>query len=97
MRFSSALLHTHHKEKVQSTIEIFSPSPVCRAGRNGIDVDKFDYLERDSRYCGIKVSCDPGRIMQFSKVRPGASLADLRWCVSPVIAGWRNFKSMPCR
>ncbi|KDD74334.1 hypothetical protein H632_c1392p0, partial [Helicosporidium sp. ATCC 50920] len=37
-------------------------------GRNGIDVDKFDYLARDSLCCGVRVSFDPGRIMQFSKV-----------------------------
>ena len=37
-------------------------------GRNSIDVDKFDYLQRDSYYCGRKVSCDFDRIIQFSKV-----------------------------
>ncbi|PRW20466.1 lysine--tRNA ligase isoform X2 isoform A [Chlorella sorokiniana] len=37
-------------------------------GRSGIDVDKFDYLARDSLYCGIKIGCDFNRIMQFSKV-----------------------------
>lgn len=37
-------------------------------GRNGIDVDKFDYLARDSMYCGVKVSFDLNRIVQFSKV-----------------------------
>lgn len=37
-------------------------------GRNGIDVDKFDYLARDGLYCGVKTSFDANRIMQFSKV-----------------------------
>jgi len=37
-------------------------------GRNSIDVDKFDYLERDAYYCGTKVACDYNRIMQFSRV-----------------------------
>lgn len=37
-------------------------------GRNGIDVDKFDYLARDSLYCGVKLSYDFNRVMQFSKV-----------------------------
>ena len=37
-------------------------------GRNSIDVDKFDYLERDAKYCGTKISCDFNRIMQFSRV-----------------------------
>lgn len=37
-------------------------------GRNSIDVDKFDYLQRDAYFCGRKVSCDFDRIIQFSKV-----------------------------
>ncbi|KFM24211.1 Deoxynucleoside triphosphate triphosphohydrolase SAMHD1-like protein [Auxenochlorella protothecoides] len=37
-------------------------------GRNSIDVDKFDYLARDSLYCGVKLSYDFNRVMQFSKV-----------------------------
>ncbi|KAL4422624.1 hypothetical protein ABPG75_008821 [Micractinium tetrahymenae] len=37
-------------------------------GRSGIDVDKFDYLKRDSMYCGVMISCNFDRIMQFSKV-----------------------------
>ena len=37
-------------------------------GRNGIDVDKFDYLARDAHYCGMKMSVDFARIMQFSRV-----------------------------
>eukprot|EP00887_Chlorella_sp_A99_P000318 scaffold13.g318.t1 len=37
-------------------------------GRNGIDVDKFDYLLRDSTFCGFKISGDPNRIIQFSHV-----------------------------
>lgn len=31
-------------------------------------MDKFDYLARDSMYCGLKLSCDFNRVMQFSKV-----------------------------
>jgi deoxynucleoside triphosphate triphosphohydrolase SAMHD1 len=37
-------------------------------GRNGIDVDKFDYLSRDSLYCGVKIGANTDRIMQFSGV-----------------------------
>ena len=37
-------------------------------GRNSIDVDKFDYLERDCFYCGVKASCDFRRVMPFLKV-----------------------------
>lgn len=37
-------------------------------GRNSIDVDKFDYLARDAAYCGVNLSCNFNRLMQFSKV-----------------------------
>jgi hypothetical protein len=35
---------------------------------NSIDVDKFDYLKRDSMLCDIKVGFDANRAMSFSKV-----------------------------
>jgi deoxynucleoside triphosphate triphosphohydrolase SAMHD1 len=41
---------------------------VVANGRSGIDVDKFDYLARDSAYSGVKVACDFSRIMQFARV-----------------------------
>lgn len=31
---------------------------------------QFDYLARDSLYCGVKVACHFNRIIQFSKVGP---------------------------
>ncbi len=40
-----------------------------------MDVDKWDYLVRDSTYCGVRVSCDINRLMQFTKV--GAALLGL--------------------
>jgi len=36
--------------------------------RNGVDVDKFDYLARDSYFCGVKISFDHKRPMTYSKV-----------------------------
>ncbi|XP_065817363.1 deoxynucleoside triphosphate triphosphohydrolase SAMHD1-like isoform X7 [Labrus bergylta] len=36
--------------------------------RNGVDVDKFDYLARDSSYLGIKNNFDFRRFMQFARV-----------------------------
>ncbi|XRB15909.1 deoxynucleoside triphosphate triphosphohydrolase SAMHD1 [Pseudoscourfieldia marina] len=41
---------------------------VVANGRNGLDVDKYDYLARDSYYCGIKVGNDYTRLMHFLKV-----------------------------
>ena len=37
--------------------------------RNSIDVDKFDYLARDSFFCGVKISFDHERPYHYSKVR----------------------------
>ncbi|XP_065817244.1 deoxynucleoside triphosphate triphosphohydrolase SAMHD1-like [Labrus bergylta] len=36
--------------------------------RNGVDVDKFDYLSRDSLYLGIKNTFDFHRFLQFARV-----------------------------
>jgi len=36
--------------------------------RNSIDVDKFDYLERDCYYLGMKSVFDFSRLMRFSRV-----------------------------
>ncbi|XVF16434.1 hypothetical protein REPUB_Repub10bG0030200 [Reevesia pubescens] len=37
-------------------------------GRNGIDVDKFDYIVRDSRACGLGCSFDFHRLMETMRV-----------------------------
>ncbi|GLC38674.1 hypothetical protein PLESTM_000760400 [Pleodorina starrii] len=38
--------------------------------RNGVDVDKVDYLQRDATMCGVKVGCDFDRLLKkrFVKV-----------------------------
>ncbi|KYR01208.1 HD phosphohydrolase domain-containing protein [Tieghemostelium lacteum] len=36
--------------------------------RNSVDVDKFDYLARDSYYLGRSIVCDFTRLMEFSRV-----------------------------
>ena len=36
-------------------------------GRNGLDVDKFDYLQRDARCCGVLIAADIDRLRTFSK------------------------------
>lgn len=43
-------------------------SEVVANGHNSIDVDKFDYLARDALYCGVNLSVNFSRLMQFSKV-----------------------------
>ncbi|KAI9111828.1 hypothetical protein K1719_017518 [Acacia pycnantha] len=37
-------------------------------GRNGIDVDKFDYIVRDTRACGLGCSFQPDRLMETMHV-----------------------------
>jgi HD superfamily phosphohydrolase len=37
-------------------------------GVNSIDVDKFDYLARDTRGCNVPSSFDHRRLMTFSRV-----------------------------
>lgn len=37
-------------------------------GRNGLDVDKFDYLQRDARHTGCRIAADFDRLRAFSKV-----------------------------
>lgn len=37
--------------------------------RTGIDVDKFDYLKRDSHYTGIPCTFDPQRLMHFLSLK----------------------------
>ncbi|XP_069153787.1 uncharacterized protein [Solanum lycopersicum] len=37
-------------------------------GRNGIDVDKFDYIERDTRACGLRCNFQFQRLMETMRV-----------------------------
>ena len=40
-------------------------------GTNSVDVDKFDYIARDSRSCNVASSFDHRRLMTFSRVIDG--------------------------
>ncbi|EFJ40543.1 hypothetical protein VOLCADRAFT_119951 [Volvox carteri f. nagariensis] len=37
--------------------------------RNGVDVDKVDYLQRDAAMCGVKVGCDFDRLLKKSFIK----------------------------
>ncbi|KAL2913224.1 hypothetical protein HK105_207226 [Polyrhizophydium stewartii] len=39
--------------------------------RNSVDVDKFDYIQRDCVHIGLKSSLDAGRIIKFARVVDG--------------------------
>ena len=41
---------------------------VVANSRNSVDVDKFDYLQRDCMNVGMKSSYDPERLVKFSRV-----------------------------
>eukprot|EP00198_Chlamydomonas_reinhardtii_P007443 XP_001696780.1 predicted protein [Chlamydomonas reinhardtii] len=36
--------------------------------RNGVDVDKFDYLQRDALMCGVDIGCSFRRLLMLTKV-----------------------------
>lgn len=36
--------------------------------RNGVDVDKVDYLQRDALQCAVNIGCDFQRLLQLTKV-----------------------------
>ena len=38
----------------------------------GLDVDKFDYIARDSHHAGVRSLCDTSRLMTFVRVHDGA-------------------------
>jgi hypothetical protein len=44
---------------------------IVHNARNGIDVDKFDYLARDCRNTDVRVGCDFGRLIQSSRIEAG--------------------------
>ena len=37
---------------------------------NGLDVDRFDYLQRDSKHIGLNYSFNPDRILYKSFIHP---------------------------
>ena len=57
-----------HEWKVPKHTEKRFLYDIVANGRNSIDVDKFDYLARDVRACGITSAFDHKRLMVFSRV-----------------------------
>ncbi|KAH6762976.1 HD domain-containing metal-dependent phosphohydrolase family protein [Perilla frutescens var. hirtella] len=45
-----------------------SKNDIVADGRNGIDVDKFDYIVRDSRACGLGCNFEFQRILETMRV-----------------------------
>ncbi|KAG0566021.1 hypothetical protein M758_7G030500 [Ceratodon purpureus] len=55
-----------------STVQVYGDKrflfDIVANGRNGIDVDKFDYIERDTRACGLGRNFDYHRLVENMKV-----------------------------
>ncbi|CAO2833198.1 unnamed protein product [Amaranthus hypochondriacus] len=52
----------------KSTSEKLFLYDIVANGRNGVDVDKFDYIVRDSRACGLGCNFEPNRLMEQMRV-----------------------------
>ncbi|EDR41102.1 HD phosphohydrolase domain-containing protein [Dictyostelium discoideum AX4] len=63
IKFISSLIQGKHRPKERAFIY-----DIVANNRNSVDVDKFDYLSRDSYYLGRSTVCDFQRLMEFSKV-----------------------------
>ncbi|KAH9742148.1 HD domain-containing protein [Citrus sinensis] len=55
-------------KKVKGTREKHFLYDIVANGRNGIDVDKFDYIVRDSRACGLGCNFEFQRLMETMRV-----------------------------
>uniref|UniRef100_A0A2N9ILI2 HD domain-containing protein n=1 Tax=Fagus sylvatica TaxID=28930 RepID=A0A2N9ILI2_FAGSY len=55
-------------KKVKNTTEKHFLYDIVANGRNGIDVDKFDYIVRDSRACGLGCNFQFERLMETMQV-----------------------------
>jgi hypothetical protein len=56
--------------------------------RCGVDVDKFDYLARDGRCCGVAVPLDTQRLMMFSRLdRERQQVCALLLCYVGLVLG----------
>ncbi len=67
--FSSAYLIDYIKEMIEPVTNNYSDNPffdIVNNTKNSIDVDKFDYLQRDPRHIGLDCSFDPARIINKS-------------------------------
>ncbi len=48
--------------------KLFALMQIVANKRNGVDVDKWDYLARDSHYLGLRNSFDHRRFMKYVRV-----------------------------
>ncbi|KAH7570270.1 hypothetical protein JRO89_XS05G0079400 [Xanthoceras sorbifolium] len=61
-------IDSENLKRVKSTKEKQFLYDIVANGRNGIDVDKFDYITRDSRACGLGCNFQFERLMETMRV-----------------------------
>jgi deoxynucleoside triphosphate triphosphohydrolase SAMHD1 len=69
---SSAYMIDTIKEMIEPVTDNYKQNPllnIVNNSLNSIDVDKFDYLQRDPRHIGLDYSFDPSRILNKSIVK----------------------------
>ncbi|KAF5449868.1 hypothetical protein F2P56_030270 [Juglans regia] len=59
---------SHEDNPTKSMVEKHFLYDIVANGRNGIDVDKFDYIVRDSRACGLGCNFQFERLMETMRV-----------------------------
>lgn len=67
-RVKDMILASSHYRTTQGCTEKRFLFDIVANGRNGIDVDKFDYIDRDCRACGITSSFNFTRLMENMRV-----------------------------
>ena len=65
---------------------------VVANGRNGLDVDKFDYIQRDAFFTGVRIMSDFGRVLQYSKVCP-ANMTSVSTSAGSM-SGWPSLRQL---
>ncbi|KAL6572239.1 hypothetical protein OROMI_013197 [Orobanche minor] len=70
LRYSNKPFQMHVAMRVLMAYNRVFPASINTVanGRNGIDVDKFDYLVRDSRACGLGCTFQFGRMLDTMRV-----------------------------
>ncbi|KAJ3020868.1 UNVERIFIED_CONTAM: SAM domain and HD [Siphonaria sp. JEL0065] len=70
LKFIKALIRGGHSNDASSSRGSHKQFlfDVVNNKRNSVDVDKFDYLARDSYHCGVKSGFDHQRSMKFTRV-----------------------------
>lgn len=69
--FNSAYIIDYIKEMIEPISNAYSSIPffdIVNNSKNSIDVDKFDYLQRDPRHIGLDIKFDPARIINKSYI-----------------------------